>query len=195
MPRMTDLGPAASSVETLLPAVDDTRLGAPTPCRDYAVSALLQHLVELTEAFRDAADKRFTPLTDSGPDPLATPLAADWRVRLPRQLRDLAAAFRHPAAWEGRTRAGGVELTGEEAGYVALGELVLHGWDLAVATGQPYPADPDAVAASVGLLESFGPGTEGGPFGPPVPVPDGASPLERAVALSGRDPHWAPADR
>lgn len=61
---------------------------------------------------------------------------------MPRQLTDLVEAWRDPAAWAGMTEAGGVRMPAEEMGVVALDELVLHGWDLARATGQPFRCEP-----------------------------------------------------
>lgn len=90
------------------------------------------------------------------------------------------------------TRAGGVDLPGGIAGAVAVDELVVHGWDLARATGQEYAPDPAALRASYGFLlaaaedETRG----GGIFGAVVPVPDDAPLLDRAIGLSGRDPGW-----
>lgn len=103
----------------------------------------------------------------------------------------MAAAWRDPTAWQGSTQAGGVTLPAEMMGVVALDELVIHGWDLARATGQPYDCDPRSAEAIIGWLSAF-PDAERPKeaFGPAVTVPDDASPLDRAVGLSGRDPAW-----
>ncbi|MEU7600927.1 TIGR03086 family metal-binding protein [Streptomyces sp. NPDC041003] len=189
-----DLGPQARIVARLAAGVPDARLADPTPCPEYAVSHLLNHLAGLAVAFRDAGRKDLGPTTDTAPDPTASPLPADWREELPRVLGELAEAWRDPAAWTGMTRAGGVDLPGDIAGAVAVDELVIHGWDLARATGQVYTPDQAALDASHAFLlaasedESRG----GGIFGPVVRVPDDAALLDRAVGLSGRDPGWTP---
>jgi hypothetical protein len=36
------------------------------------------------------------------------------------------------------TKAGGLDLPGEMAGVIALDEIVVHGWDVARSSGQPY---------------------------------------------------------
>jgi uncharacterized protein (TIGR03086 family) len=109
-------------------------------------------------------------------------------------LDELAEAWRDPAAWTGETRAGGVTLPGAVAGAVAADELVVHGWDLARATGQEYEPDEVALRAAYGFLvaaaANSGPGE--GVFGPVVPVPDDAPLLDRVIGLSGRDPGWKP---
>lgn len=121
-------------------------------------------------------------------------LSARWREELPGVLGELAEAWRDPAAWTGMTRAGGVDLPGAVAGAVAAGELVVHGWDLARATGQEYAPDPAALRVSYAfLLEAARDGSRGGGiFAAVVPVPVDAPLLERAVGLSGRDPAWRP---
>ncbi|ONK12850.1 TIGR03086 family metal-binding protein [Streptomyces sp. MP131-18] len=192
-----DLAPTARRLAALLDGVGEDRFDHPTPCPDYRVRDLLQHLLALTLAFRDAARKDLGPWTSVSPDAPDAPrptLDGDWRGRLREQLDELAAAWHEPAAWRGTTQAGGVELPGEVAGLVALNELVLHAWDLARATGQPFAADEDAARASIALLgqETDNAARSGTGFGPVVPVPETALLLDRAVGLSGRDPSWAP---
>ncbi|MDO0928293.1 TIGR03086 family metal-binding protein [Streptomyces sp. TG1A-8] len=189
---MVDLGPQTRVVAGLAGAVGDGQLSAPTPCPRYAVRNLLGHLQMLAVAFRDAARKDLGATTGTGPDAAVPDLGPGWREELPAALRELAGAWRDPAAWTGSTRAGGVDLPGEVAGAVVADELVIHGWDLARALGLPYEPDPAALEAARTFLDAAAGDPDGGDgiFGPPVPVPAGATPLERAVGLSGRDPGW-----
>ncbi|MFF8289989.1 TIGR03086 family metal-binding protein [Streptomyces sp. NPDC016309] len=190
---MLDLGPATRGVARLLDGIGDDRLGDRTPCPEYAVRDLLAHLLGLAVAFRDAGRKDLGPTTDTDPRAGLPPLAEDWRAALPRRLDELAAAWRDPAAWQGTTRAGGVTLPGEVAGLVALNEVLLHGWDLARATGQEYAPDEASLEASYALLAPTADDPDQrGPFGPPVPVPEDALLLDRVIGLSGRRPGWRP---
>ncbi|WP_073755511.1 TIGR03086 family metal-binding protein [Streptomyces sp. CB03234] len=190
---MLDLGPATRRVAKLLDGVADDRLDAPTPCPEYAVRELLAHLVGLAVAFRDAGRKDFGPTTDTDPQAGLPVLGDDWRTALPRRLDELADAWRAQGAWEGTTRAGGVTLPGEVAGMVALNEVLIHGWDLARATGQEYAPDQASLEASYALLAPTADDPDQrGPFGPPVPVPDDAPLLDRVIGLSGRCPDWRP---
>ncbi|MFF2717827.1 TIGR03086 family metal-binding protein [Streptomyces sp. NPDC058011] len=190
-----DLGPAARRVAGLLDAIDDSRLDGPTPCPDYAVRHLLGHLTGLATAFRDAARKDLGASTALPPDSALPVLEEDWREVLPRRLAEVAAAWRSADAWTGMTRAGGVELPGEVAGAVALDELVIHGWDLARSTGQPYEAgEADLRTCAALLAPADDEPDRGGIFGPPVPVPDDAPLLDRVIGLSGRRPDWRPED-
>ncbi|MET7480443.1 TIGR03086 family metal-binding protein [Streptomyces sp. NPDC005648] len=189
-----DLGPQTRVIARLAEGVRDDRLTARTPCPDYAVRTMLGHLLGLSVAFRDAARKDLGVTTATAPDPATTGLDPDWREALPKVLDELADAWRDPAAWTGTTRAGGIDLPGEVAGAVAVDELVVHGWDLARATGQEYHPDPAALRLSYDFLHAAAeePGRGGGIFGPVVAVPADAPLLDRAVGLSGRDPGWRP---
>src|SRR4051794_22764737 len=134
-----DLGPQTAEVARIVAGVRDEQLARPTPCDGTSVAAMLDHLVGLTLAFRRGAEKR--PLS-GGPRASAGALVPDWRAVLPAQLDALAEAWRDPAAWEGFAEVGGAQLPAPAMGGVALNEVLVHGWDLAVATGQEYRPDP-----------------------------------------------------
>lgn len=189
-----DLAPAAARMTALLGAVPDEQLAAPTPCPEMSLGDLIDHVGGLTIAFTEAATK--TATGSSPPSADAGALGADWRERIPRDLDALVAAWCDPAAWTGMTEAGGIALPGEVAGVVALDELVLHGWDIARASGQPYDCGAAELAAVHGFVASFSdPGQEAereGLFGPVVAVPEHAPLLDRVLGLSGRDPGWRP---
>ncbi|MFJ9679090.1 TIGR03086 family metal-binding protein [Streptomyces sp. NPDC101194] len=190
-----DLEPAARQITDLLPGIHEQQLAGPTPCPDYTVRELLAHVVGLATAFRDAGRKEFGPTTDTAPDAALPVLAEDWREALPTVLDELVTAWRAPAARQGMTRAGGVDLPGDVAAMVALDELVIHGWDLARSTGQKYEPDEASLLVSLALLT---PGDDAPRsetvFGPPVPVAADAPLVDRAVAMSGRRPDWQPGD-
>ncbi|MFD6275528.1 TIGR03086 family metal-binding protein [Streptomyces sp. NPDC060209] len=189
-----DLEPAARQIRELIGTVDDRQLAGPTPCPDYSVRELLGHLLGLTVAFRDAAHKKIGTSTGTPPTSSLPVLPADWRTALPPLLDELVAAWRSPAAQEGMTQAGGVDLPGQIAGLVVRNELVVHGWDLARSTGQDFRADEASLHSSEALLAP-GDDDRSGPdaiFGPPVPVPADAPLVDRVIALSGRRPDWQP---
>ncbi|WP_374100941.1 hypothetical protein [Streptomyces phytophilus] len=83
---------------------------------------------------------------------------------------------------------GGVAPSGAVASRVALNELVLHGWDLARATGRRYEL---RVSYELAAATPDGPAREG-MFAPAFAVPADAPLLDRVVGLSGRAPGWTP---
>jgi uncharacterized protein (TIGR03086 family) len=190
-----DLGAAAEQTAAVVQGVRDDQLASPTPCPAYTVADLLDHIGGLSVAFRAAANKALDDdVTGTPPQPDGARLGDDWRTRIPQDVFAVAEAWRDPEAWTGMTQAGGVDLPGEVAGVVALNELVVHGWDLARATGQPYEGDQATLEACHGFVSIFsGPGSEeqrGGLFGPVVDVPADAPLLDQVIGLSGRNPEW-----
>jgi len=88
------------------------------------------------------------------------------------------------------TQAGGQDVPGAMAGRIALDELVVHGWDIAVAIGRPYEPSVEEVEAATSFVAAFDAPRDGNLFGPVVPVPDDASALDHLLGLTGRDPNW-----
>ncbi len=192
---MLDLTPATGTLTELVAGIGDDQLGAPTPCRGTSVADLLNHLDGLCLAFTAAAVKD-QAAGGQAPSADGSRLGPDWRARLPGRLAQLAGAWQDETAWAGLTRAGGVDLPGEVAGRVAINEIVVHGWDIAAATGHDYACETDLVQAAYEFVESaVAQNPEGSPglFGPPVSVPDSAPLLDRLIGLTGRDPAWKPA--
>jgi uncharacterized protein (TIGR03086 family) len=187
-----DLAPTAAEVARVVAGVRDDQLTGPTPCAGTSVAAMLDHLVGLTVAFRLGAEK--SPMA-GGPSADADHLPSDWRTRLPAQLDALVAAWQQPSAWEGLTEVAGVRMPAAGMGVVALNEVLVHGWDLAAATGQPYDADPAAAQRCLQFaieLAAGAPEVRNGMYGPVVPVSDDAPVLDRLLGQTGRDPAWAP---
>jgi uncharacterized protein (TIGR03086 family) len=190
-----DLESAANRMTELLRGIADDQLDDPTPCGDYTLAALVDHVGRVAFNFTAAATKTVGPEASESPLGDASHLPADWRTRIPRDLAGVAPAWRDPDAYVGMTRAGGVDLPGEMAAVVALEELVIHGWDVARAIGRPYECDDaelDVVNGFVAQIASADPAVRGDAYAEPVTVTDddNLSYLDRVVALSGRDPHW-----
>lgn len=187
-----DLGPATATLTRLVRGVRDDQLGDPTPCTTYTVADLVDHVGGLAVAFVGAALKQPAPGSEQGGTGDGSRLVDGWRDRIAADLARLAEVWRDPAAYDGSTMAGPVEMSGAEAAVVALDEVVVHGWDLARATGQPFEAEALDVEVSLGFARSFsGPESaemRGDAFGPVVLLPDDAPPLHRLLGLLGRDP-------
>lgn len=196
MTAPVDLRPAARTMADLVRGIPDGMLGAPTPCPDYSLGDLVDHVGGLALAFTAAATKDTGATGAQGPSGDASRLGDDWRERIPTDLETLAAAWQDPAAWQGMTQAGGLDLPGDIAGLVVLDELVIHGWDVARASGQRFACDPDLLEVVQQFVAGFAePGQEAardGLFGPVVEVPDDAALLDRVLGVTGRAPTWAP---
>jgi uncharacterized protein (TIGR03086 family) len=187
-----DLSAAAATMAELIRNISDDQLTGPTPCPDYSLGDLVDHVGGLALAFTWAANKEAPADGAPGPSGDASRLTDDWRRRIAADLAQLADAWKKPDAWTGMTRAGGIDLPGEIAGVVALDELVIHGWDVARASGQPYDVDAQSLDAVANFVQGFSADGTGGLFGPRVPVSDAAPLLDRVIGMAGRDPNWSP---
>ena len=160
--------------------LDDEQLDAPTPCAGFTVRGVLEHMVggatQFAAAFR-------------GEDPPSPPSApVDAVGAFPAAMANLEAAVSSPGALERNIAAPFGDVPGEVfARFVAMDGLV-HGWDLATATGQSY--DPparvveDVLAFTRGALGDDL--RDGDTFAAAVTPPAGASPLVQLVAFTGR---------
>lgn len=162
--------------------LDVALLDAPTPCEAYSVRGVLEHMVGGATAFAAAF---------RGDDPqAAVPPAGDAVAAFPAALADLQAAVASPGALERTIAAPFGEVSGDTfARFVAMDGLV-HGWDIATATGQPYDPPAEVVAAvdafaRQALTEEL---RDGDTFKGAVEVADDAPPLVRLVAFTGRRP-------
>jgi uncharacterized protein (TIGR03086 family) len=200
---MTETAPAPAAVRAAadlaaraVAAVPAQAWDAPTPCPDYDLRALVDHLAWGTVLSQRAATR--TPLEHDwsvpGPPPfLAGRQPEDWAAALAPEMDAAADAWADPAAWEGETVMGTAPMPAAVVGPMMLAEFVLHGWDVARAAGAPYEVPEElgsAVLAAVQPLAAMG--RDGGWYGPEVPLPADAPAFERALGLSGRDPAWAP---
>jgi uncharacterized protein (TIGR03086 family) len=190
-----NIEPATKQLGALVRGVPDDAFDDPTPC-DMAVGELLDHIRSFALAFEAAARKDVDAgLTDAPPPVDRKNLPADWRDSIPHALDALAAAWNDPTSWDGMTRIAGMDMPGEAVGVVALDEVLIHGWDLARATGQGFAADDELLDALSGFLThmaepEMAPARDG-LFGPVVPVPADASRLDQTLGLAGRDPRWS----
>ncbi|MGW5865736.1 TIGR03086 family metal-binding protein [Streptomyces sp. NPDC055239] len=173
-------------------AIPDDRLSAPTPCAEYDVKALVNHLVQVIVQFQALAAKRNSEFGAEAPDFVGE--NPDWRDRFADEAGKLVAAWAAPGAEEGTT--GAMDMPARTVGCMVLLDLTVHAWDLARATGQEYEAAPESSGVVDALRESvagLGPtARKMGVFGEPVAVPEGAAELERLLAETGRDPRWTP---
>jgi uncharacterized protein (TIGR03086 family) len=174
---------AAAATAVLLDATRDDQQGTPTPCPGWTVGDLVAHLiagnVKYLEIGRGGDWSRGAPPVEVGDDPSAT-----YR----RTVEMMLAAWEQPGVLDrevtlptGRGRA-------ESALYLHLGETLVHGWDLAMATGQEPDFDVDVAEASLAHYQSWLPARrpEGSPFSDARDVDEGAPAIARLAAYLGR---------
>jgi uncharacterized protein (TIGR03086 family) len=147
------------------------QLGDPTPCQDWDVAALADHLVEAPAKFH---------MMMRGEKP-------DWSAAAPSRTEGWAAAYRVHAddlihAWH--------ELDGDPPVPAPwqIAELAVHTWDLAVAVGFPLERlDPEVAEVGLGFMrENMKPEQRGDAFAEEVAAPPDAGPYDALAAFAGR---------
>ncbi|MEV4052756.1 TIGR03086 family metal-binding protein [Amycolatopsis sp. NPDC049688] len=182
--------PAAAEFLRIARAVPD--LTAPTPCAGYDVRGLLNHLL-YWGPWLVAAGRREDPPSPAVGEAEAALVTDGWRAALEKQTETLVDVFGTPSAWAGMTALGTAELPSAVVGDMVLGEFVLHGWDLARASGQELRCSAEAATAVYESAVAMGEQARSmGVYGPAVAVAADASPLARALGAAGRDPGWTP---
>jgi uncharacterized protein (TIGR03086 family) len=154
---------------------DDT-----TPCEEWNVRDLLDHVIGVVEGMgRAAAGEPRQPFS-LGEDPAGQFASASTAA---------LAAWKAPGTLDRVIDGGAGPMPGHVLASINLLDTATHTWDLAMATGQPSQL-PDRVAdaameASRAIVSEE---LRKGRFGPEQPAPDGASPTDRLVAFLGRCP-------
>jgi uncharacterized protein (TIGR03086 family) len=194
--------PVLEDLARLLDAMTPEPEDLPTPCERFDVRTLRLHLLGWLDYFQAAfAD----PAGDVRPDPAALvneDRSADRSDDSAAVIEKLTATLRTALDNAVATQTVNVPMLGGAYPGSAVIDLLLvealvHGWDLARATGLSWRPDPATSAHALAVLQAMvkpeyrGPDL---PFGQEVPVPADAPALDRLVAFTGRDPGWKPAD-
>ena len=184
-----EMAAAAAEDARVVAGASTGALDRPTPCTDWDLRTLLNHTILWTaySAERRARDEKL-------PDDLMTTdftAQPDYSQAYAAQLDRAVAAWSEPGAWDRELAMMGTPTPSADVGALLVAEMVLHGWDIARATGQDYHCDgpvlaatAEAVAANAELFRQY----QG--FAAPVPLPPDAPEFDRLLAATGRDPAW-----
>ena len=186
-----EMASAAAEDARVVAGADGHELTQGTPCTDWDLRTLLNHTI-LWTAYSAERRARDEPLPDglTDTDFVAQP---GYAQAYAAQLDRAVAAWSDPAAWTRELNVMGSPTPSDKVGALLLAEMVLHGWDIARATGQDYHCDGPVLAAAAQVVddnaELF---RQYQGFAAPVALPAGASAFDRLLAASGRDPAWKP---
>ena len=154
-----------------------TRMDAATPCDEWDVRTLMNHMLDTQRYFLGVAQGDDTP----PPSPTPPQLLGDDPVRdFDRARSDNLRAFAEP---------GILDRTGPSLG-IAFSDQLLHGWDLAQATRQDSTMPPGLARAAYDMIHGrFTDAQRPGIFKPEIAVPSDASDQDKLLAYTGRDPN------
>ena len=159
----------------------------PSPVKEWRARDVVAHLVEWFPAFLEAGAGVRLP---AGPSAADDPVGA-WQAHY-----DAVQALLDDPATPGMT------LSNPHIGDVPLdqavdrfytGDVFLHTWDLARATGQDATLDSERCALMLAGMEPLDDVLrQSGQYGPRIAVPDDAPVQDRLIGFIGRDPSWTP---
>jgi uncharacterized protein (TIGR03086 family) len=182
---------AAEATRVVAGAANTKTLEQTTPCTDWDLRTLLNHMILWTSysaerrAYGESVAEELM-----NKDFTAEP---GYAQAYQAQIAKAVDAWSRPEAWAGDRNVMGSATPAADIAAMLIAEMVLHGWDIAQATGQDYRCD-DAVARNVlKTVEAQGElfrQYQG--FAAIVSVPADATAFDHALALSGRDPGWKP---
>jgi uncharacterized protein (TIGR03086 family) len=185
------LGPAYANTERIVRGVRADQLTSPTPCPSYDVRGVANHLVGVLEIFTAALHGEARTMDDLAADFVGT----DPGEAFARAAAANLAAWARPGVLEETLPAAFGPIPGQIAVHLNLGDVLVHGWDIARATGQDPALPAEGAELMLGFMRqmmqpemrSEGPDAT---FGPEVDVPDDAPVADRLVGFAGRDPAW-----
>jgi uncharacterized protein (TIGR03086 family) len=170
----------------IVDGVASTQHALPTPCTEWNVDALIDHVTTINWMFVGIAEGKPPEGGAGSPDTANEDSVAMYR----RSVEVLSQAWRAPGRAEQTYQMPFGEMTGEAALGIHVADVVTHGWDLAKATGQQANFDPAVVevATQTARVTFDGMRGPGMPFAAAVPVSGDLPAVDRLAAFLGRQP-------
>jgi uncharacterized protein (TIGR03086 family) len=186
MDHVSQLSVALEVTGQLIAGVREEQWASSTPCPEWDVRALVSHLITGNQLFA-AAVGGGPPAGPPAPAPAQPPTALQHAYR--DSAVALLAAFGEPGALERTVTVPFGTVPGLVALHLRVTELLVHGWDVARATGQPAAFPGELAAAELDFTLRHLPDVPAGrsPFAPPQPVDPAAPAIDRLAARLGRD--------
>ncbi|MER5393867.1 TIGR03086 family metal-binding protein [Saccharopolyspora sp. NPDC002686] len=180
-PSVEQLGRALEAVGHLVSGIREGQWSNPTPCTDWTVEDLVNHLVDVNLAVAAS-------LTHQAPPEPGTRHLNSTPVEVyVRSSGAVQAAFDQPQALELIYQGPFGETTGAALLLVRMADLLTHGWDLARATGQPVDLPEDlAEQALTFVSRQFTEPVRNGRFDPAQAISEDAPAIDRLAAFLGR---------
>ena len=168
----------------VLANVTPDQLGDPTPCKDWNVGQLIDHLIGAQHGARCGVQG--LPMTETGEGSSA----GDFVAAFDAAATEAAAAFAEDGALARTVNPGFGDMPATALLGLTLTDTFTHTWDLARATGQDTNLAPElATELLAQSRQAIQPGfrsEEGAIFGLEQPAPEGASPADQLAAFLGR---------
>lgn len=179
MDLIASLDEAFSHAHSVISRVSPEQHDDPTPCSEWKVRDLLEHMVSVVGGIGAAV---------SGNEPQPFDPDADPAAQFEKAAAATLDAWRSPGAMDKTVNAGAGPMPGQVLAGINLLDTATHTWDLAKATGQPTALPDDVAAAAFEVSQQIvSPELRPGRFADAVSV-DSQSATDRLVGFLGRNP-------
>jgi uncharacterized protein (TIGR03086 family) len=183
-PTIGQLEEASEAVGRLIAGVEAQQWSAPTPCSEWNVRRLVEHLVGMNLVFAALLNGQEMPARDGdrlGEDPVAA---------YQQSAEALLEAFSRPGLLTETFTGPLGTVTGSERLDIRLYDLLVHGWDLAKATGQPVVLPEDLARRALRFAQlQVDTQPRIGRFDPAQAVGQDAPAIDQLAAFLGRSPN------
>ncbi|WP_028934418.1 TIGR03086 family metal-binding protein [Pseudonocardia spinosispora] len=189
MTQQTDPRPlyrdALTWVRGLIENVKTDQFSLPTPCPEFDTRVMLGHLVTVVERSR---------VVGEGGSAFSIPLVTeevpgdDWASAFGDSVEKMLSVWSDDGLLDTTVTVPWGTMPGRAALWGYLDEALVHGWDLAIATGQDPEGPAEASEAALAVFTQVLPAEPRGgdvPFGPPVDPAPSAGPTERLANWVG----------
>jgi uncharacterized protein (TIGR03086 family) len=175
---------AAAAAKSVVDGVRDEQWGLPSPCAEWDVRAVLNHLV-MGNLMAHAGVRGRQPPSDRSADYLGI----DPRAAFADSLVACRAAFAEPGVLDKLVRTPLGEQPGRFYVHMRINELLAHGWDIAAATGQSSDLAPELAKEALERWQTRlgGKPRSDLPFGPEREAPADATEADHLAAFLGRE--------
>jgi uncharacterized protein (TIGR03086 family) len=178
---------ALDATRAVVSGISDTQWSRPTPCDGWDVRTLLNHIVAGTLWAVELGTGR--TIDEVGDRLDGDTLGSDPLAAYDHSARDAAEVFASPGALDAPCAVSYGPVPGSVYAGHRFVDVLIHGWDLAVATGQDPTLDPDLCEAALAVIQKYPPSFWGaGRFFAPRVETTSTDPQIRLLSFSGRDP-------
>jgi uncharacterized protein (TIGR03086 family) len=181
MNQLTSADATLAVCQQVLRGVDEGQLGNPTPCTEFSVEQLVDHLLRSMSGLGQMAGAEVAHAT-----------SGDVEARVAFAAEQALQAWRRRGL-DGAVSVGAGEMPASLAAGILSIEFLVHAWDFAVATGQKVHASDELTAYVLELAQQvISPqGRAGGAFAEALEVGPDAQVLDRLMAFTGRTAAWS----
>ncbi|HEU0022615.1 MAG TPA: TIGR03086 family metal-binding protein [Dehalococcoidia bacterium] len=173
---------SVKQAQKVIRGVKPNQLSQPTPCSYWTVQGLMAHMA--------TGPSQLSAFLESGTPPTPGTLSKESSLQaFDAATAKALTAAKAPGALAKQCKTPVGEMTGGQFMMMVAGDLCVHAWDLAKATGQDTKLDPKLAEVSHAVFSPMAQfARQAGAFGPEVKVPANASAQDKLLAMTGRKP-------